>query len=214
MDQPRPRRATWRIGARERNRLQILAIAIILFLLFLAFRPYFLTMAETRDLQVCEDHARKIARGLAMYADMWDGAYPPASTWMTCIEQNVQPTSGTGFKRETYFKCPKDHSDAPSSYVYNDLVAGLSFGEAVRSSDPATEARRKSILNPSRVPVVFEHHGSANNAHMLVPGYDELQKVLQLPHDLPPPTGVIVTGSNSVERRNQEQLQAGAGRHF
>src|SRR5690348_4276383 len=134
------RKATWRIGGRERMRLQWLAVAIIsLLLFFFVILPYLLSMIQTRDYQTCQTNVLKIARGITTYSTDYDDTLPPAASWMINVEGAIAPTSGTGFAIEHYFKCPQDKSGAQCSYAYNDLLSG--FSPNVRSEEPAEKQR-------------------------------------------------------------------------
>jgi hypothetical protein len=212
MDQPRPRRATWRMGARERMRLQGVFIAIICILLFFAFKPYFVQLGERKQLQLCETNMRKIAHGMAMYQDDWDGAFPQASAWMNSIGGLVSSTSGTGRQTSDIFHCPLDHSGTATSYVYNDPLQGISLTEA--SNDPEKEARRKRLRNPGRMPILIENYGGALNASADVWDWDTLGRILTMEHKVPEPTGVIVTADGSVERITKDILTERSGKRF
>lgn len=212
MAQPRPRRATWRLGARERLRLQGVFIAIICLLLFVAFRPYFVELGERKQLQLCESNLRKIAHGLAMYQDDWDGAFPQASSWMNSIGGLVQGTSGTGRQASDVFRCPLDHSGSATSYVYNDPLQGISLTESSR--DPEKEARRSRLRNPSHLPLVIERHGSALNASVSVWDWDALANTITMEHRVPEATGVIVTAQGSMDRITRDVLSDRSGKRF
>jgi len=189
------------MGARERWRLQALTIAIICILLFFAMRPYFLNIVEVRDLQNCETNMRKISRGISLYMKDWDGAYPPGPYWMNCIERYMDVTSNTGFKLSDYFHCP-----------HNDILAGIVPGEVAR--DPEKEAVRLKLRNARNFPLVIEKHGSVENAHVTMWDWDSLSRALTMSHKTPALTGVIVTGSGSVERKSADQLKELTGRKF
>ncbi len=196
-----------------RTRLQWLVVAVICLLLLIALYPTYVHIRETRDLQVCENNMRKIAKALIMYMGDWDDTLPPGSTWMTGAAGFLTSTTGTGFSVETYFHCPKDSSGSPSSYCYNDLLEGINPKVKYRDDDKKDE-RRSFVRNPDRFPLIFEKHGSQANAHVRLDDYDALLQNLTRAHAMPEPTGVIITGSGSVIRRNDEQMVNLKGRKF
>jgi hypothetical protein len=192
--------------------MQWAVIVLICVLLFFALKPTFINLRETRDLQVCENNVRKISHALTMYMADWDGTLPQGNTWMVNAQANLTATSNTGFSVSTYFHCPLDKSGSPSSYCYNDLLQGIA--PKVASKDDAIEERRKKVGNPDRMALVFEHHASAENAHMTLRTYDDLFNALTRRHVAPVPTGVIMTGSGAVERKTEEQLLNAKGKKF
>src|SRR5258708_22488956 len=173
MAQAPTRRATWRLDARMRFRLQWLVIVIICVLLFFALRPTFINLQETRNLQFCENNMRKISHALTMYTGDWDGALPQGNTWMNNVQPYLPATSNTGFSASTYLHCPLDKSGSATSYCYNDLLEGIAPG-VVSAGNSENEARRRSVKNAAKVPLIFEKHGSSANAHMRLRGYDDL----------------------------------------
>lgn len=213
MDQPAAKRATWRLDARLRYRMQGIVVALICLLLALALWPQFTHLRETRDLQVCETNLRKISHALQMYTDDWDKALPPGPTWMTNIAGNMTSTTNSGFSVETYFHCPKDHTGSGSSYCYNDVLAGINPKLKYPKGD-SREDQRLKIGNSDRMPLIFEKHGSEANGHLHLFNYEEFFKQITLAHDMPEKTGVMITGAGSVERRNEEQLQTIGNRKF
>jgi hypothetical protein len=122
------------------------------------------------------------------------------------------PGSGSGFTVETYFHCPLDKSGSPSSYCYNDFPAGIAPN--IQYMDPDKEARRASIRNPQRMPLVFEKHGSPENAHETVHNWDEFIRAAQFPHTVKESEGWLITGSYTPERRSIEQIRNLAGKKF
>src|SRR5258708_37647201 len=212
MDQAPTRRATWRLDARMRFRLQWLVIVIICVLLFFALRPTFINLQETRNLQFCENNMRKISHALTMYTGDWDGALPQGNTWMNNVQGYLAATSNTGFSASTYLHCPLDKSGSATSYCYNDLLQGIA--PKMASNDAESDNRRKEVRNPDRMPLIFEHHGSGENAHMTIRTYDDLFSALTRPHVAPVPTGVIMMGGGAVERKNEEQLINSKGKKF
>jgi hypothetical protein len=213
MAQPQPRKATWRLGARERLNMQRLAVAIICVLLFIALRPYFLGVIQGKDFQTCQSNCRKISQGIALYMQMWDDSLPPAEGWTYNVQGNMGVTSGTGFNIQHYFRCPRDHSGAPSSYAYNDLLSGISF--TTRPTEKEGKAQKPAITRPERAPLIIEKYGSPVNAHLSLPDWNAVRQNLTLPHDVPPaPTGSIIFGGGRIGSRNSEELKELAGRKF
>ena len=213
MDQAPARRATWRMDARMRFRLQWVVIGVICILLFVVLKPSFDHLRETRDLQVCETHMRKISQALTMYMADWDGALPPGGSWTYNVQGNIASMSNTGFAASTYFHCPLDQSGSPSSYIYNDLLEGIAPGIASEQNSES-ENRRKNVRNASKIPLIIEKHGSPDNAHTRLFGYDDLAANMTLPHLMPQPTAVIMTGNGAVDRITHERLTNAAGKKF
>jgi hypothetical protein len=213
MDQAPVRRATWRLDARMRFRLQWAVIAMICTLLVFALKPAFIHVRETRDLQVCENNMRKISQALKMYMGDWEGALPPGSTWMYNVQGNLAATSNTGFSVSTYFHCPLDHSGGASSYCYNDLLEGVAPGIAAEENSDK-ETRRMQVRNAFKIPIILEKHGSPENAHVRLLGFDDLAANITTVHELPEPTAVIMTGNGGVERITQERLMNSKGKKF
>lgn len=213
MEQPQVRRATWRIGARERARLQALVVGIVcLLLFFFVFRPFIGNVIERRDFQVCQTNMRQIAHAVRMYSGDWDDTLPAAAVWMDAARGFMNPTSGTGFSLERYFHCPRDRSGSASSYLYNDLLSGLST--SVRPGAAEEAQRLQAIRRPLDAPLVIEKHGSAENAHLPLPDWAAVGREMTRPHNLPTPTGSLVTGGGAVQSKNDEQLGALAGKRF
>jgi len=213
MEQPPARRATWRLGTRERIRLQWFLVGIIIFLLIaLVGRPYVLGVIQTRDFQVCQAHARKIAHGIKMYSGDWDETLPVAERWMDNTRGYMESTSGTGFGLEQYFLCPRDRSGAACSYAYNDYLSGLSL--IVRPSEEEQAAQPRPIRRPHEAPLIIEKHGSALNAHLPLLDWAAVGREMTRPHDLPTPTGSLITGGGNVVSKNEEQLGILAGKRF
>jgi hypothetical protein len=215
MDEPpplKPKKATWRMGARERTHIQWVVVAAICLLLFVMLRPTFVHMAEVRDFQTCQTHMRKIALAVKTYAADYDDTLPLSSNWTEAVLGSMTPTSGTGFKLADELHCPRDKSGGKSSYAYNSLLSGISPG--VKSDSPAAESRRASIQRFDRVPLIFEHHGSPMNASNLVTGYDSFKGMLTRPHELPARTGSFISGAAQASSMTEDQLNELAGRSF
>ncbi|HXG23894.1 MAG TPA: hypothetical protein VNJ09_05010, partial [Chthonomonadales bacterium] len=176
MAQPQTRRATWRLGARERVRLQTLVIGVIVLLLILVFRPIVLLMIQIRDLQTCQTNVHKISRAITQYREDWDDVLPLAETWMNTAGAFVVGTSGTGFSAETHFHCPRDKSGSPSSYAYNDLLSGLSL--SIRTQNTKEEEIRRKLRRPDRAALVIEKHGSPRNAHLPLANWDDVRAAM------------------------------------
>lgn len=215
MDQPQQhaRKATWRLDARLRGRIQAGVIALVVIILFFIFRPIYLLVVGTKDLQTCQVNMLKIARAFQQYAADWDETYPPANSWMTSALGNITATSGTGFQVSKYFQCPLDKSGSPSSYVYNDLLAGIAPNIQYPAGSPE-EQRRAGVRFPPRMPLVIEKHGSPDNAHVTLHNWDEVIKAMDLPHQIPDPVGSLINGVFGVERKADEQLRNSAGKRF
>ncbi len=200
------------MGARERMRIQSVVIGLICILLFFAFRPYFIQLVERRDFQTCQSNLLSISRALTTYSSDYDGTLPNASGWTDAAMGYMTARSNTGFGKEDIFHCPRDKSGAPSSYVYNDLLEGLSM--EVRSNKPADEARRKEIGRIERAALVAEKHGSPMNAHMTLKDWDAVAAEITTVHDIGGPTGSLVYGNGTPGSRNREQLENLKGKKF
>lgn len=212
MAQPQTRRATWRLGARERVRLQTLVIGVIVLLLILVFRPIVLLMIQIRDLQTCQTNVHKISRAITQYREDWDDVLPLAETWMHTAGAFVVGTSGTGFSAEKHFHCPRDKSGSPSSYAYNDLLSGLSL--SIRAQSAEEEEIRRKLHRPDRAALVIEKHGSPRNAHLPLANWDDVRAAMTLPHFTPEQKGSIISGNGEVSTKSQEQLLNLQGRRF
>ena len=124
--QPVAKKATWRMGARQRERLQWSVVGVIVVLLIIAFRPYYLHIVETREFQTCQSNALKIAGSVRRYMEDYDGTLPLGPNWMTSTQGYIATTSGTGFAIKDIFHCPLDDSKGESSYAFNSEVGGFS----------------------------------------------------------------------------------------
>lgn len=212
MTEPAPRKATWRLGTRERMRLQTGVIVLICVLLAIALRPHLLGLIQTRDFVTCQTNVLKIGRAVQMYMQEWDDTLPVAGAWMDATEGNLAPTSGTGFEVATYFHCPRDRRESPSSYAYNELLAGLSL--TARQKDAAHEARRARIGRLDRAPLIVERHGSERNAHLPLPDWDAVRRAMTFPHYVPEPTGTMVLASGRPWYRSRSDIPTESGPGF
>lgn len=213
MAQSQPRRATWRMGARERLRLQgVFVVLICILLFFVVFRPWIRGVIDRRDLQTCQTNVLKIARAITTYSQDYDGTLPNGESWTVAARGSMAATSGTGFRIETYFHCPLDKSGQPASYAYNDLFSGLSL--EVRSGDSEHEARRRQIGRLDRAPLVIEKFGQPLDAHLPLPDWDAVLREMTRLHPVPQPTGHLITGRGAVVQRNEEQLSSFRGKRF
>ena len=207
-----PRKATWRIGARQRERLQWALVAIICAILVFALMPYYNHIIVIRDYQTCQSNMLKIAHGLSLYSADYDDGLPIGDSWMTAVKGYMAAHSGTGFSVESIFKCPEDKSQSDSSYAFNSVLGGYS---PTRKSDPGTlDPALSNLGRPDRVPLIFELHGSRQNAHARITDWDALAKQLTLPHALSQPTGSIITGGLKPSAVDKEKLDTRAGHRF
>lgn len=207
-----PKKATWRMGVRERMRIQAVVIGLICILLFFAFRPYFIQLVDRRDFQTCQSNVLAIARAITTYSSDYDGTLPNGSNWMEAALGNMTARSNTGFGKEDFFHCPRDKSGSPSSYVYNDLLECLS--PEVRSNRLQDEARRKEIGRLDRAVMVLEKHGSPMNAHQTFKNWGAVAAAMTTIHEVSGPTGSLVFGSGSPGSKNREQLDNLQGKRF
>ena len=210
---PPVRKATWRMGARQRERLQWAVVAAICGLLVFAFRPTYLHVVQTRDFQTCQSNVLQISRGISLYSDDADGALPLGSSWSDSAQGWLATRSGTGFKVQDIFRCPRDKSGKPSSYAWNTLLDG--YSPMHKNMKPAAAKKLADTESrPDRIPLVIEKHGSAQNATVEVLDWDDLGRELTRPHDVPDPTGSIITGGQKPSSVSQEKLSVRAGGKF
>lgn len=210
---PVVRKATWRIGARQRERLQWTVVAVICGLFLFAVRPIYLNIGETRDFQTCQSHMLQIVQGLKIYEDDFDQALPRGDAWMTVTKGYMAAHSGTGFKVEDLFHCPKDNSGSKSSYAWNSLLDG--YSSSAKKRDDSGQTAPASNIRPDRVPLVFEKHGSTDNAQAPITNWDDLAAGITLPHFNPDkPTGSIIFGNLAPSSVTKEKLAIRAGQKF
>jgi hypothetical protein len=210
---PVPRKATWRMGARQRERLQWIVVGIICVLLVFAFRPTYIHIVETRDFQTCQSNILQISRGISLYSDDADGALPVGSSWADSVQGYLAARSGTGFKVQDIFHCPKDKSGKPSSYAWNKLLNG--YATTHKNMSPEAEDKLKlTRARPERIPLVIEKHGSEQNASVEISDWNELKKELTRPHHVPEPTGSYILGGQKPTYVGEEKLAIRAGDKF
>src|SRR2546430_25103 len=161
LSQQQVRKATWRWGAREQMWANRIAVVIIIILLAFALRPSFIGLIQRRDFVTCQTNVQRIARGLGLYATDFDNTLPIASSWMDTASGYMAAASGTGFKAEDLFRCPRDKSGAPSSYAYNELLDGL----PLEAGSPGQNVRERmnAIGHVDRAPLVIEKYGGPRN---------------------------------------------------
>jgi len=187
-------------------------IVVILVLLGIALRPLLLNLVEVRDFQTCQTNVRKIAQALAIYSQEWDDAYPAAATWLDAVRGRMTATTGTGFQAGHYLRCPRDHADGTCSYLYNDMMEGLSL--TVRQDDPDKKARRVRLRRLDRAALIIERHGAPANDHKPVPDWDAVRALISLPHQTPDPTGSLILGSGRAWFQSREGLRSLSGKRF
>lgn len=212
MDQPPARRATIRLGARELHHMQTAVIVLILALLAIALRPYFLNTIQTRDFQICQSNMRSISQALQNYAIDWDGSYPPAQNWMDHAKAFLRGATGDPKAIDAAFHCPLDNTGGGSSYAYNALFGGLS--PTLRSDDPKLLEQAAKLGRLERAVLVLEKHGSAANAHLDIPDWNAVRRELSRPHLLKSPTGSIIRGNGTVGSKSEQDLQELVDKRF
>lgn len=206
-------KATLRLGARERSRLQAGLVVVICAMLFVAMRPVIGNLVTVREFQNCQTNVRTIAQALQLYSQEWDDSLPPSATWTDAALGYMAPRSGTGFKADDYLRCPTDGTDAPCSYAYNSLVEGLSITSR-RTTGPEVERRRR-LGRLDRAPMIIEKHGSRLNAALPLPDWQAVRDSLVLPHALANgATGSIIYSSGRPWYRSADELRELAGRKF
>lgn len=206
------RRKTWRMGTKERGRLQAAVVVGICVLLVAVLRPYLLELIETRDFQVCQSNTRRLAQAIRNYAQDWDDTLPVAATWTDAALSNMASVSGTGYGVEAFLKCPRDHTKGRCSYAFNDLMSGVSL--SVLPNDPVMLERRKRIGRLDRAALVVEVHGSPINAPVTLPDWSAVQHTLTRPHHVPLATGSVITGNLTPTFKNDDQLSSLAGKRY
>ncbi len=208
---PGKRRATWRLGARERARMQLVVIGTVVLTLVLFLRPGFLRLIENREFQVCQGNLLKIAQALRTYSDDWDGGYPPAEHWADHALANMRGITGDTRQRDRFFHCPKDGSTG-ISYIYNDLFGGLSLTQT--TEDKTVNENLERLGRPERAPIVVEVHGSPMNGHQPFANWDDVAAKLTRKHALDSPTGSFIRGNLMPSFKSEEELGGLAGRRF
>lgn len=212
MPEPASRRSTLRLGARELRRIQQIVVGAVCLLLFVVLRPFYIGLVETRDFQVCQSNLLRIGKAIRLYTDDWDSTLPVASNWMDAALSSMAAATGSGFRVEAYFRCPRDRGRGVTSYVYNEACSGLAV--AVRQTEPEAQARRRKLGRLERAALVVERHGSAHNQALPMWNWDDVREVMTRPHNVPRKTGGAVLGDLSPAWRTDEQLAALAGRRF
>ena len=205
MDQPTPppRKATWRMGQRQRERLQWGVVSVICILLFMALRPYYFFIVETRDFQTCQSNVLKISSSIRRYAEDYEGTMPLGNQWMDTTNGYLAATSGTGFKSTDSYHCPRDKSGQETSYSFNDALSGMSL--EVRSKNPEIETRRLQLGHPDRAPALLEHPGGRNSV-VNVFKWDDVSTNLTRLHFESNHTGSTMLGSGKVSSSSDETL--------
>jgi hypothetical protein len=201
------------MGARQRERLQWGVVGVICVLLFLAFRPYYYYIVETRDFQTCQSNMLQIAGALGRYKSDWDDTLPQGATWTDTITPYLSPRSGTGFKAEDILRCPTDKTGAASSYAWNTLFDG--YSESQRSLSALAEENRKKLGRADRVPMVLEVHGSARNAVVRPKDWDGVAQILARPHNISGGrSGSVINGGLKPSHLSTERLAIKRGDDF
>jgi hypothetical protein len=208
-------KTSWRMNARDRARLQWLVVAIIAILFFfIVLKPWITSLEGRRNFQSCQTNMLKMARAVNTYANDWDGAFPPAETWMANLAGQMTATSGTGFDVLYYFHCPEDHSGSKFSYAYNDLMSGLLPTVKPREGDVAEKKRREALGRVNRAPLIIERHRSNENAHVRLETWNDVKREMTLPHVIPEPTGWMITGTPEAISISDEKLRDLLGKRF
>jgi hypothetical protein len=206
MQSPTTKRASLRLGAKERIRLQNCSIALILAVMAFALYPYILSLRNTRDFQTCQTNVQKIAKAISMYAGMYDDTLPLAPTWMDAARGNMTSTTGSGFAVNRYFQCPIDRSGLPSSYAYNQLMEGLSL--TTRPTDEQDMQRRRALGRIENAALVIERHGSPENASIPLPDWTAVLREMTRPHPVPIMTGSLIAGNLTASSKVEEKLKS------
>jgi hypothetical protein len=211
---PVPRKATWRLGARQRERLQWAVVAFICLVMLIPGRQIYLYIVETRDFQTCQSNMLQIAGALGRYKSDWDDTLPQGPTWMETLSPFLSPRSGTGFKAADIFHCPRDKSGAGTSYAWNTLFDG--FSETHRSTSSIAESNRGKLgVRPDRVPMILEVHGGELNKTVRPLDWDAVGIALSKPHTVSGRlTGSIITGGLRPSSLTGERLSVRRGDKF
>ncbi len=212
MDQPPAKRATLRLGARELRRMQTGVVCLIIVLLGLALRPWFLNTIQVRDFQVCQSHLRSISQSLQNYSNDWDGAYPPGEHWMDHSMAYLHVTSADPKAIEGAYRCPRDRTGEGYSYVYNSLFSGMN--PTVRSEEPKLVAQGKRLGRVDRAVLIMEKHGGQRNAHMEIDDWNVVRHEMTRPHELKSATGSYIRGNGKVGSKNSDDLQEVTDKRF
>ena len=205
-----PKKATWRLGPKQRERLQWTVVAIICILLFFAFKPYYNHIVDTRENQICQSNALKIAGAVRRYMEDFDGVLPLGPSWMDGTEGYIAATSGTGFQLKEFFRCPLDNSGQATSYSFNNVMGGISLD--VNSGNDEIEGRRKLLGRPDRAPMIIEKHGGQRNASVNIPDWGAMKSTLTRPHFPSQNYGTYISGGGKPLSINDEQLSNRSGK--
>lgn len=118
-----------------------ICIVVAVFMVFLA--PAFRSARDTAQSHVCKNNLKRLSNALVMYAQDWDGHYPPANAWMDCIDNDKY----LGPDRSTVFHCPA----ASSRYGYAMNAQG--------------SGKSDQILNFTDTVLLFETDSPTRNAN-------------------------------------------------
>lgn len=212
MSEPTKRRATWRLGNRERSRAQLVVVVLICGMLGMVLYPPLTDFVQRRDFQVCQSNALHIARAIKTYTQDWDDTLPLAASWTDAAASHMVATSGTGKDYRAYLHCPLDESKAECSYVFNAALEGISM--TVRAANAEARAHRARIGRLEKSPLIIERHGTARNQSVDMTDWDAITKTLQRPHLVPTQTGTLILGNLNPASRTREQLELVAGKSF
>ena len=205
-----PKKATWRLGPRQRDQLQWTVVTIICILLFFAFRPYYYYIVDTREYQICQSNALKISGAVRRYMEDFDGALPLGPSWMDGTEGYLAATSGTGFAVKEIFHCPLDNAGKESSYAFNNVMSGIAL--EVRSDKPEIEDRRKLLGHIERAPMIIEKHAGQRNSNLDIPDWSAMKSAITRLHFPPQNSGTYVSGAGKPTFINDEQLSNRSGK--
>ena len=103
-------------------------IVAVTYMIFLA--PAFRSARSSGQSHVCKDNLKRLSQALGMYAQDWDGRYPPANAWMDCIDNDKY----LGPDRSTVFHCPA------ASSLYGYAMNAQFSGKSDRDHEGRTRA--------------------------------------------------------------------------
>ena len=202
------RKATVRLGQRHLSLLSVFAIGIVVAGLLWGAYLGFVDFKVTRDTIVAEDNMRALYKAMNGYAMDTDERFPTADKWTEQVTGYLSAPPNTPGGKMAYLHGEDEHGGA-LHYVYNDLMSGY-------NRDPDSSKKPGKVYDLSRVVLLIEAPGEADNAHILIPprntpqGEEALLKILAFPHNAGDPnkaTAVIIYANGTTDRITRKDLK-------
>lgn len=96
------------------------ALSLVAAMATIILAPAFRSARYAAQAAACKNNLKRLANALNMYAEDWDGHYPPANAWMDRIDNDKYLEPG----RTDVFHCPA--ADSPYGYAMNAQMGGKS----------------------------------------------------------------------------------------